>query len=215
MDFSSDQKTWNINNEYIFGKSFLVSPILNPQYTPEKFIKTDENEGWNKTDATKKENSLSNIDFNQNKTVKVYLPAGSDWFDFWTNEKSKGGQEIEKSINLQSIPLYVKAGSIIPFGPDVQYATEKKWDNLTIKIYPGTDADFVLYEDEFDNYNYEKGDYTEIPFHWNEKSKTLTIDSRKGNFKGMIEKRTFNVMIPDGQQKLVNYSGKKISVSFK
>jgi alpha-D-xyloside xylohydrolase len=101
-----------------------VAPILNPQYTPEKFIKTDENEGWNKTDATK-ENSLSNIDFTQNKTVKVYLPAGSDWFDFWTNEKYKGGQEIEKSVNLQSIPLYVKAGSIIPFGPDVQYATEK------------------------------------------------------------------------------------------
>jgi alpha-D-xyloside xylohydrolase len=112
----------------------------------------------------KKENSLSNIDFTQNKTVKVYLPTGSDWFDFWTNEKYKGGQEIEKTVNLQSIPLYVKAGSIIPFGPDVQYATEKKWDNLTIKIYPGTDADFVLYEDEFDNYNYEKGDYTEIPF---------------------------------------------------
>ncbi len=215
MDFSSDQKTWNINNEYLFGKSFLVAPILNAQYTPEKIVKTDENEGWNKTDATKKENSLSNIDFTQNKTVKVYLPTGSDWFDFWTNEKYKGGQEIEKSINLQSIPLYVKAGSIIPFGPDVQYATEKKWDNLTVKIYPGTDADFILYENEFDNYNYEKGDYTEIPFHWNEKSKTLTIGSRKGNFKGMIDKRTFNVILPDGQQKTVNYSGKKISVSFK
>ncbi|WP_312900847.1 glycoside hydrolase family 31 protein [Chryseobacterium taichungense] len=215
MDFSSDKKAWDINNEYLFGKSFLVAPILNPQYTPEKFIKTDENEGWNKTDATKKENSLSNIDFTQNKTVKVYLPAGADWFDFWTNEKHKGGQEIEKSINLQSIPLYVKAGSIIPFGPDVQYATEKKWDNLTVKIYPGRDADFILYEDEFDNYNYEKGDYTEIPFHWNERSKTLTIDSRKGNFKGMIEKRNFNIILPDGQQKSVNYSGKKINVSFK
>ncbi|MFC4688160.1 TIM-barrel domain-containing protein [Epilithonimonas pallida] len=215
MDFSSDQKTWDINNEYLFGKSFLVAPILNPQYTPEKFIKTDENEGWNKTDATKKENSLSNIDFTQNKTVKVYLPVGADWFDFWTNEKYKGGQEIQKTVNLQSIPLYVKAGSIIPFGPDVQYATEKKWDNLTVKIYPGTDADFILYEDEFDNYNYEKGDYTEIPFHWNEKSKTLTIDSRKGNFKGMIEKRNFNVMLPDGQQKSVNYSGKKININLK
>ncbi|MFC7345677.1 TIM-barrel domain-containing protein [Chryseobacterium zhengzhouense] len=215
MDFSSDQKTWDINNEYLFGKSFLVAPILNPQYTPEKFIKTDENEGWNKTDASKKENSLSNIDFNQNKTVKVYLPAGSDWFDFWTDEKHKGGQEIEKSINLQSIPLYVKAGSIIPFGPDVQYATEKKWDNLTIKIYPGADSDFVLYEDEFDNYNYEKGNYTEIPFHWNDKSKTLTIDSRKGNFKGMIDKRNFNVMLPDGQHKSVSYSGKKVNVNFK
>lgn len=215
MDFSSDQKTWNINNEYLFGKSFLVAPILNPQYTPEKFIKTDENEGWNKTDASKKENSLSNIDFTQNKTVKVYLPAGSDWFDFWTNEKHKGDQEIEKSVNLQSIPLYVKAGSIIPFGPDVQYATEKKWDNITVKIYPGKDADFVLYEDEFDNYNYEKGDYTEIPFHWNDKSKTLTIDCRKGNFKGMVDKRNFNVMLSNGQKKSVNYLGKKVNVNFK
>jgi len=214
MDFLSDKKTWDINNEYLFGKSFLVTPILNPQYTPEKIVKTDENEGWNKTDANK-ENSLSNIDFTQNKNVKVYLPAGSDWFDFWTNEKQKGGQEIEKSINLQSIPLYVKAGSIIPFGPDVQYATEKKWDNLTVKIYPGADADFILYEDEFDNYNYEKGNYTEIPFHWNEKSKTLTIDSRKGNFKGMIDKRNFNLILPDGREKSVNYSGKKVNVYFK
>jgi alpha-D-xyloside xylohydrolase len=162
----------------------------------------------------KKENSLSNIDFTQNKTVKVYLPAGSDWFDFWTNEKYKGGQEIEKSVNLQSIPLYVKAGSIIPFGPDVQYATEKNGIILH-KNLSGTDADFVLYEDEFDNYNYEKGDYTEIPFHWNEKSKTLTIDSRKGNFKGMIDKRNFNLILPDGQQKSVSYSGKKVNVNFK
>ena len=215
MDFSSDKKTWDVNNEYLFGKSFLVVPILNPQYTPEKIVKTDENEGWNKTDANKKENSLSNIDFTQNKTVKVYLPTGSDWFDFWTKEKFNGGQEIQKTVNLQSIPLYVKAGSIIPFGFDVQYATEKKWDNLTLKIYPGADADFVLYEDEFDNYNYEKGDYTEIPFHWNEKSKTLTINSRKGNFKGMIDKRNFNLILPDGQQKSVSYSGKKVTINFK
>ena len=215
MDFSSDKKTWDVNNEYLFGKSFLVVPILNPQYTPEKIVKTDENEGWNKTDANKKENSLSNIDFTQNKTVKVYLPTGSDWFDFWTNEKFNGGQEIQKTVNLQSIPLYVKAGSIIPFVSDVQYATEKKWDNLTLKIYPGADADFVLYEDEFDNYNYEKGDYTEIPFHWNEKSKTLTINSRKGNFKGMIDKRNFNLILPDGQQKSVSYSGKKVTINFK
>lgn len=215
MDFSSDKKTWDVNNEYLFGKSFLVVPILNPQYTPEKIVKTDENEGWNKTDANKKENSLSNIDFTQNKTVKVYLPTGSDWFDFWTNEKFNGGQEIDKTVNLQSIPLYVKAGSIIPFVSDVQYATEKKWDNLTLKIYPGADADFVLYEDEFDNYNYEKGDYTEIPFHWNDKSKTLTINSRKGNFKGMIDKRNFNLILPNGQQKSVSYSGKKVTINFK
>ena len=214
MDFSSDKKTWDINNEYLFGKSFLVAPILNPQYTPEKFITTDENQGWDKKEESK-ENSLSNLDFTQNKTVKVYLPSGADWFDFWTNEKHKGGQEIQKTVNLQSIPLYVKAGSIVPFGPDVQFATEKKWDNLTVRIYPGADSDFVLYEDEFDNYNYEKGDYTEIPFHWNDKSKTLTVDARKGRYKGMIEKRIFNLMLPDGQQKSVRYSGKKVTISFK
>ncbi|WP_295200125.1 TIM-barrel domain-containing protein [uncultured Chryseobacterium sp.] len=214
MDFSSDKKTWDINNEYLFGKSFLVAPVLNAQYTPEKLITTDENEGWNKKQESG-ENALSKVDFTQNKTVKVYLPAGADWFDFWTNEKHKGGQEIQKNVNIQSIPLYIKAGSIIPFGPDVQYATEKKWDQLTVKIYPGADADFVLYEDEFDNYNYEKGDFTEIPFHWNEKSKTLTIDERKGNYPGMIEKRKFSIILPDGSQKTVGYWGKKVRVSFK
>lgn len=214
MDFSSDKKTWDMNNEYLFGKSLLVAPVLNAQYTSEKAVKTDENEGWNKTEGNK-DNSVSNIDFTQNKTVKVYLPEGADWFDFWTNEKYSGGKEVQKYVNLQGIPLYVKAGSIIPLGPDVQYATEKKWDNLTIKIYPGSDTDFILYEDEFDNYNYEKGAFTEIPFHWNEKSKTLTIDSRKGKYKGMIETRSFNLTLPDGQQKTVNYSGKKTDVHFK
>jgi Alpha-glucosidases, family 31 of glycosyl hydrolases len=147
--------------------------------------------------------------------VKVYLPAGADWFDFWTNEKHKGGQEIQKTVNLQSIPLYVKAGSIVPFGPDVQYATEKKWDNLTVKIYPGADSDFVLYEDEFDNYNYEKGDYTEIPMHWNDKSHTLTIDTRKGKFKGMIMNRNFTIILPNGQRKTVAYSGENVKAIFK
>lgn len=118
-------------------------------------------------------------------------------------------------MNLQTIPLYVKAGSIVPFGPDVQYATEKKWNHLTIKIYPGNNAGFVLYEDEFDNYNYEKGDFTEIPFHWNEKSKTLTIEARKGKYNGMIGERTFKLILPDGQQRSVNYSGKKVNIYLK
>lgn len=214
MDFSSDKKTWDINSEYLFGKSFLVAPVLNAQYTPEKLIKTDENEGWNKNDG-KNESSVSDIDFTQDKTVTVYLPVGADWFDYWTNEKYTGGKEIQKPVNLQSMPLYVKAGSIIPFGPDVQYATEKKWNHLTIKVYPGADADFTLYEDEFDNYNYEKGAYTEIPFHWNEKSQTLTVDTRKGNFNGMIQRRNFTIILPDGQQKSVTYSGRKLNIHFK
>ncbi|MCD9855210.1 DUF5110 domain-containing protein [Epilithonimonas sp. JDS] len=215
MDFAEDKKVWDINNEYMFGKSFLVAPILNAQYTPEKIMKTNEQTGWDKKEETQKGPSAVDVDFTQNKTVKVYLPSSSIWYDYWTNAKHNGGQEIEKTVNIQSIPLYVKGGSIIPFGPDVQYATEKKWDNLTIKVYPGSDADFVLYEDEFDNYNYEKGDFTEIPMHWNDKSHTLTIDTRKGKYKGMIENRNFTIILPDGQQKTVAYSGKNIKVILK
>lgn len=215
MDFSADKKVWDVNDEYMFGKSFLVAPVLNAQYTPEKIVKTDENEGWNKKDESKKESSVSAVDFTQNKTVKVYLPAGSVWYDYWTNLKHNGGQEIEKTVNIQDIPLYVKGGSIIPFGPDVQYATEKKWDNLILKVYPGSDADFVLYEDEFDNYNYEKGDFTEIPMHWNDKSRTLTIGTRKGKYKGMIENRNFTIILPNGQQKTMAYAGKNGKVIFK
>ena len=133
---------------------------------------------------------------------------------YWTNAKYNGGQEIEKTVNIQNIPLYVKGGSIIPFGPDVQYATEKKWDNLILKVYPGSDANFVLYEDEFDNYNYEKGNFTEIPMHWNDKSHTLTINARKGKYKGMIENRSFIIILPNGKQKTVAYSGKSVKILF-
>ncbi len=215
MDFAEDKKVWDINNEYMFGKSFLVAPVLNAQYTPEKIVKTNEQTGWDKKEETQKGPSATDVDFTQNKTVKVYLPSGSEWYDYWTSTKHKGGQEIEKIVNIQNIPLYVKGGSIIPFGPDVQYATEKKWDNLSLKVYPGSDADFVLYEDEFDNYNYEKGDFTEIPMHWNDKSRTLTIDTRKGKYKGMIENRNFTIILPDGQQKTVAYAGKNVKVIFK
>lgn len=215
MDFAEDKKVWDINNEYMFGKSFLVAPILNAQYTPEKIVKTNEQTGWDKKEETQKGLSAVDVDFTQNKTVKVYLPSGSVWYDYWTNSKHNGGQEIDKTVNIQSIPLYVKGGSIIPFGPDVQYATEKKWDNLILKIYPGSDADFVLYEDEFDNYNYEKGDFTEIPMHWNDKSRTLTIDTRKGKYKGMIENKNFTIILPNGQQKTMAYAGKNVKVIFK
>ncbi|WP_034669281.1 glycoside hydrolase family 31 protein [Chryseobacterium populi] len=215
MDFSSDKKVWDINHEYMFGKSLLVVPVLNAQYTPEKMVKTNEENGWDKKEKNKKEPSAADVDFTQNKTVKVYLPSGAEWYDYWTNTKHNGGQEIEKTVNIQSIPLYVKSGSIVPFGPDVQYATEKKWDHLILKVYPGSDADFVLYEDEFDNYNYEKGNYTEIPMHWNDKSYTLTIDNRKGKYHGMIEKRSFVIILPGGQQKTMAYSGGKVKIFMK
>lgn len=115
-------------------------------------------------------------------------------------------------ICLNRIPLFVRAGSVVPVGPDVQYSGEKAWDELTVCIYPGADGSFTLYEDEFDNYNYEKGAYTEIPMTWDDSSRTLTIGARKGKYPGMLEKRSFTVKTPDGSQKTVSYAGKKVRV---
>ena len=144
----------------------------------------------------------------------VYLPTGTDWWDFWTNEKKEGGQTVNRLVTKDMLPLYIKAGSIIPFGPDVQYATEKRWNNLEVKIYPGANGSFTLYEDENDNYNYEKGAYTTIEFEWDDKNKTLTIGDRKGSFNGMLTHRRFNVTITNADSKQIPYSGKKIIVKF-
>lgn len=211
MDFADDKKTWDINNQYMFGKSILVAPVVKAQYTPETVVKVNEDDGWNKDDS-RKANVDAIVDFMQKKTSKLYLPAGTVWYDFWTNEKFDGGQEIAKETTIDVIPLYIKAGSIIPIGPDVQYATEKPWDNLELKIYAGANGNFTLYEDEFDNYNYEKGAYTEIPIAWNNASRKLTIGARKGTYKGMLTNRKFTVVLQDGTKKEISYNGKKVDV---
>jgi len=201
MDFNSDKNTWNINNEYMFGKSFLVCPVTDAQYV---------------TKSGTSENAPMVEDFKAVKSQEVYLPSGSDWYDLWTGEKLVGGKTVKRETPLDIQPVYVKAGSIIPWGPKVQYATEKKWDNLEIRVYPGADADFILYEDENDNYNYEKGKFSEIQFHWSDKTKTLSINERKGKFDGMLSDRKFNIVVaPAGIEqvagKAVSYDGKRKS----
>jgi len=213
MDFVDDRKVWDINDEYMFGKSILVAPIVHAQYTPEAVVKVSEEEGWNR-DGAKKTKTDAAVDFIETKSINIYLPAGTLWYDFWTNEKHEGGKEITKETTLDVIPLYVKAGSIIPVGPQVQYATEKPWDHLELKVYAGANGNFILYEDEFDNYNYEKGAYTEIPISWNNVSRKLTIGARKGEYEGMLKNRKFTVTLQDGTQKNVDYNGKAISVKF-
>jgi alpha-D-xyloside xylohydrolase len=213
MDFD-DKNVRDLKNEYMFGQSFLVAPIVNAQYTPETVVKTDENSGWNKDD--KKDGKAVAVDFTQPKSAKAYLPAGTSWFDFWTNTKYNGGQEVVLATTIDRIPLFVKAGSIIPFGPAVQFATEKKWDDLEIRVYEGANGEFALYEDENDNYNYEKGIYSTITFKWDDKSKTLTIADRKGTFPGMLVERKFHVVkiAANGNktEKQVVYKGKKVTV---
>lgn len=211
MDFVNDKKVWDMNDKYMFGKSILVAPIVKAQYTPEKIVKVNEETGWDKKEATGAEGQ-SAVDFTAKKSTNIYLPAGTVWYDYWTNEKHNGGQEITRETTIDLIPLYIRAGSIIPIGPKVQYATEKAWDNLEVRVYSGANGSFTLYEDEFDNYNYENGAYTEIPMNWNDNSKTLTIGARKGSYNGMIQNRKFNVVLQDGTSKTVDYNGKKISV---
>ena len=161
----------------------------------------------------------------QAKQWTVYLPESSDWYDFWTGEKYNGGQYIEKEAPIDIIPLYVKAGSIVPFGPKVQYAAEKKWDNLEIRIYEGADGEFTLYEDENDNYNYEKGMYSTIEFKWIDAKRTLKIGERKGKFNGMLNNRNFQIVIVTMDhgigtettkhiERTVKYTGKEMKIVF-
>ena len=202
MDFRNDRNVWNINNEFMFGRSLLVAPVLEAKYTPERA-------------QSQSRAGIGDVDFMEARSTRVYLPAGTKWYDFETLEQFEGGQEIERKVNIKSIPLYVKAGSIVPIGPDVQYSTEKPWDDLEIRVYAGANGTFCLYEDEFDNYNYEKGACSTIEFSYNGKN-SLTIGARKGSFPGMIQNRKFRItLIRDGKQsepKTVSYSGKKVSV---
>ncbi|HVN47841.1 MAG TPA: TIM-barrel domain-containing protein [Bacteroidota bacterium] len=126
---------------------------------------------------------------------KVYLPKTSGgWIDFWTGKTYAPDQTIETAAPLETLPLFVKAGSIVPMGPFIQYAEEKTNGMLEVRVYPGADGSFALYEDENDNFHYEHGAYSMIPFSWNEKTKTFIIGTREGAFAGMIEKRKIAVV---------------------
>ncbi len=153
----------------------------------------------------------------------MYLPQ-TTWYDFWTGAAVEGGKYVDASAPIDRLPLYVRAGAIIPLGPDVQYATEKPADPIELRVYRGASGDFVLYEDENDTYNYEKGVYATIPMHWDDAAKTLTIGARKGQFPGMLQKRTFKVVFvgadhgtgigQTGQaDKVVEYNGAAVTVT--
>lgn len=155
----------------------------------------------------------------------IYLPKTSAWFDFWTGKRFTGGQTIKTAAPQNQIPLFVKAGSIVPMGRIMQYTSEKMMDTLEIRVYPGADGQFDLYSDEGDNYNYEKGKYTMIPFKWNEKQQTLTIDKQQGDYVGSLKKQVLNIVWVNeaagfGEEmftssKPVIYTGQKLTVSKK
>jgi alpha-D-xyloside xylohydrolase len=157
------------------------------------------------------------------KSVDIYLPPAKKWYDFWTGKTIGGGKVIRSKPALDTMPLFVRAGSIVPMGPVLQYTTEKPADPIDLRVYTGADAESNLYEDEDDNYNYEKGSYSIVPFTWSEGTKTLSIGKRIGTFPGMLKTRTFNVVFvkkrhgtgldetrkPDAS---VTYNGKEIRI---
>ncbi len=128
----------------------------------------------------------------------VYLPENNKgWYNFWTGNHFDGGKTVNVEASLSTIPLFIKAGSIVPMGKFLQHTSEKAQDTLEIRVYTGKNGDFDLYEDEGVNYNYENGSYSIIPFKWDEKSQRLTIENRKGHFPGILENRVFNIIFVD------------------
>jgi alpha-D-xyloside xylohydrolase len=153
----------------------------------------------------------------------LYLPDAK-WFDFWTGTAIAGPRAIDAPAPIDRLPLYVRAGSILPIGPEVEFASEKSQDAIEIRVYPGASGGFTLYEDENDNYNYEKGAYSTIPFLWDEATHALTIGDRLGSFPGMLPSRTFQIVFvgtnhgiggdfTEHADKTVSYSGSKIVVT--
>ena len=213
-DFAADKRVWNIGDEFMFGRSILAAPILDPQYTEEKIIREDAMTGWDRKKESGDRSQETVVDWTATKTATKYLPKGAQWYDFWTNKFYKGGQTVTLETTFDRVPMFVRAGSILPLGPEMQYVGEKAWDNLEIRVYPGADGVFTLYEDEGDNYNYEKGYYATITFVWNDKARTLTIGTRQGGYKGMILDRQFTIVLPDGTSKTVSHNGNEQVVSF-
>src|SRR5450755_511659 len=155
-------------------------------------------------------------------TRQLYLPDAK-WYDFWSGTPVAGGRMIEAPAPIERLPLYVRAGSILPLGPEMEWSTERAADPIELRIYPGADGDFTVYEDENDNYNYEKGKYATIPMHWDSEKSTLTIGDRKGDFPGMLKQRTFRVIFvhkdhgvgvgpTDEAEKVITYAGTKLEV---
>ncbi len=128
------------------------------------------------------------------RTRKMYFPKCEGWYDFYTGKYQNGGETVEVKAPYERVPLYVRAGSIVPFGEDIQYTDEKPADHIILYVYQGADGDFTLYEDEGVNYNYEKGMYTMIPIEYDDEERTLTIGERQGSYPGMVEERTFTIV---------------------
>ena len=198
--FPEDAKTHDLKTQFMVGDELMLAPVLAPMlYGPESAPVT-----------------------NAAKTVDVYLPKNSSWIDFWSGRPQSGGQTIKAEAPLSRTPLFVKAGSILPLGPRVQYSGENPAAPIELRVYPGADGVYQFYEDAGDDWDYEKGGFSVMPITWNDKSRTLTIDNLRGGFPGMNANRVFKVVVvtPDQATGLepatktseLRYNGRSVSV---
>ena len=202
FDFRADPATFDIADQFMFGPALLVNPVTQPMYF----------------------SAGSTIINEVSKTRSVYLPLGSDWYDFWTGQCYAGGQTICADAALDTIPLYIRSGSILPLGPDIQYADEQPNALLELHIFRGQDGSFTLYDDEGDNYNYEQGHFSMIRLTWDDAAGRFTLHDRQGSYPGMPGAREFRISVKSGRDKspspdgssthIVQYEGREISVDF-
>jgi alpha-D-xyloside xylohydrolase len=200
FDFRCDTGTYDINDQFMLGPALLVNPVTQPMYYAAGSV------------------PLHGI----NPSRSVYLPTGADWYDFSTGQRYSGGQTIIADAPLEMIPLFVRSGSILPIGADIQHTGEGKDTPIDLYIYPGQDGHFTLYEDEDDNYNYEQGLFSRIPIDWDNQSQQLTIGSQAGSYPGMPTSRVFRItqvgegITPLKQSQLLSvvYSGQQTVIDF-
>ena len=157
------------------------------------------------------------------RSRSIYFPMGI-WYDFYTGKPMVGGKRFTMDAPYERMPLYVKGGSIVPIGPEMEWSAEKPADDILLAVYAGEDASFTLYEDDGLTYAYEKGAYSTIPIVWDDASRTLTVGERCGSFPGMSEVRRFRVVLcerskpwaynPDDEGLAFEYDGKPFEIRF-
>lgn len=183
MDWRTDERTWNIGDQFSFGPALMVAPVTNAGQ----------------------------------RSRQVFLPGAAPWYDFWTGKKLVAGQWIDAAAPLERIPVFAKAGAILPLGGVVEYADQDPQGPLELRVYAGADGKFELYDDAGDSYAYERGERAVTPLAWNDGARRLSIGARAGSFPGLVKDRTFKVvLIDDGRErvKTVRYEGSALEVGF-
>ncbi len=170
--FPGDPRTHDLKTQTLFGDAMMVSPVLEPMYYGVKSAPIDR----------------------VPRRREVYLPKGS-WIDFWTGQRHAGGRTIMVDAPLSRMPIHVRAGSVIPMGPSIQYSSEVVDAPIELRVYPGADGKFTYYEDAGDGWGYERGEYALTHMRWDDAARVLTISNRQGHFPGMRGQRRFQVTV--------------------